>query len=121
GTHLIPVPGSAHIPVNFQYYHWLDAFKTFHVNKYIDHHANEIAYRIQIRTRCEFKFWEHIKFCEAKDSGLGWDAGVNMRQPSQVCQLAPAEIDFPDGPATKKARNSCNNVARGHRSLLTCS
>ncbi|KAF8144434.1 hypothetical protein K438DRAFT_1631788, partial [Mycena galopus ATCC 62051] len=44
GAHLIPVYSSAHIPVNFRYQYSLDAFKAFHVNKYIDHHANEIAY-----------------------------------------------------------------------------
>jgi hypothetical protein len=44
GAHLIPVYGSAHIPVGFRYIHSLDAFKSFHVNKYIDHHANEIAF-----------------------------------------------------------------------------
>ncbi|KAJ7753981.1 hypothetical protein B0H14DRAFT_3600887 [Mycena olivaceomarginata] len=42
GAHLIPVYG-AH-PVNFRYYYSLDAFKAFHVNKYIDHHANEIEF-----------------------------------------------------------------------------
>ncbi|KAJ7736006.1 hypothetical protein B0H14DRAFT_2994134 [Mycena olivaceomarginata] len=44
GAHLIPVYGDRHIPVNFRYYYSLDAFKAFHVNKYIDHHANEIAF-----------------------------------------------------------------------------
>lgn len=44
GAHLIPVYGSAHIPVGFRYIHSLDAFKAFHVNKYIDHHANEIVF-----------------------------------------------------------------------------
>ncbi|KAJ6628177.1 hypothetical protein B0H10DRAFT_2160911 [Mycena sp. CBHHK59/15] len=44
GAHLIPVYGSAHIPVGFRYIHSLDVFKSFHVNKYIDHHANEIAF-----------------------------------------------------------------------------
>ncbi|KAJ7725533.1 hypothetical protein B0H16DRAFT_1781820 [Mycena metata] len=44
GAHLIPVYGSGHIPVGFRYSHSLDAFKSFHVNKYIDHHANEIAF-----------------------------------------------------------------------------
>ncbi|KAJ7127251.1 hypothetical protein C8R43DRAFT_1074924 [Mycena crocata] len=44
GAHLIPVYGTSHIPVGFRYIHSLDAFKSFHVNKYIDHHANEIAF-----------------------------------------------------------------------------
>lgn len=44
GAHLIPVYGGAHIPVGFRYIHSLDAFKSFHVNKYVDHHANEIAF-----------------------------------------------------------------------------
>ncbi|KAJ7803303.1 hypothetical protein B0H13DRAFT_2244638 [Mycena leptocephala] len=44
GAHLSPVFGSAHIPVNFPYHYSLDAFNAFFVNKYIDHHANEIAF-----------------------------------------------------------------------------
>ncbi|KAJ7019059.1 hypothetical protein C8F04DRAFT_1214415 [Mycena alexandri] len=44
GAHLIPVYGTGHIPIGFHHFHSLDAFKSFHVNKYIDHHANEIAF-----------------------------------------------------------------------------
>ncbi|KAJ6597451.1 hypothetical protein B0H10DRAFT_1827103 [Mycena sp. CBHHK59/15] len=44
GAHLIPVYGSDYIPVGFRYTCSLDAFKSFHVNKYIDHHTNEIAF-----------------------------------------------------------------------------
>ncbi|KAJ7443373.1 hypothetical protein FB451DRAFT_1437560 [Mycena latifolia] len=44
GAHLIPVYGAGHIPVGFRYNHSLDAFTAFHVNKYIDHHSNEIAF-----------------------------------------------------------------------------
>ncbi|KAJ6467182.1 hypothetical protein C8R47DRAFT_990496 [Mycena vitilis] len=44
GAHLIPVYGEDFIPVGFRYIHSLDSFKSFHVNKYIDHHANEIAF-----------------------------------------------------------------------------
>ncbi|KAJ6524384.1 hypothetical protein DFH09DRAFT_1286341 [Mycena vulgaris] len=44
GAHLIPVFGSAHIPLGFRHIHSLDAFKSFHLNKYVDHHANEIAF-----------------------------------------------------------------------------
>ncbi|KAJ7923957.1 hypothetical protein B0H13DRAFT_1602154 [Mycena leptocephala] len=43
-AHLIPVFGSTHIPIGFSYRYSLDAFKAFHVKKYIDHHANEIAF-----------------------------------------------------------------------------
>ncbi|KAK7012895.1 C2H2-type domain-containing protein [Favolaschia claudopus] len=44
GAHLIPVFGTKHIPIGFPYYHSLDAFNAFHVNKYADHHANEIVF-----------------------------------------------------------------------------
>ncbi|KAK7008370.1 C2H2-type domain-containing protein [Favolaschia claudopus] len=44
GAHLIPVYGTKNIPVGFPYYHSLDAFNAFHVNKYADHHTNEIAF-----------------------------------------------------------------------------
>ncbi|KAJ7715857.1 hypothetical protein B0H14DRAFT_3098876 [Mycena olivaceomarginata] len=44
GAHLIPVYGSGYIPTGFRYTYSLDVFKSFHVNKYIDHHANEIAF-----------------------------------------------------------------------------
>ncbi|KAJ7080159.1 hypothetical protein B0H15DRAFT_924417 [Mycena belliarum] len=44
GAHLIPVYGAAHIPIGFRYIHSLNAFKSFHVNKYVDHHANEITF-----------------------------------------------------------------------------
>ncbi|KAJ7648793.1 hypothetical protein DFH06DRAFT_1423544, partial [Mycena polygramma] len=44
GAHLIPVYGENFIPVGFRYIHSLDSFSAFHVNKYIDHHANEIAF-----------------------------------------------------------------------------
>ncbi|KAJ6602841.1 hypothetical protein DFH09DRAFT_899490, partial [Mycena vulgaris] len=43
-AHLIPVYGKSHIPIGFRYTHSLDAFNAFHVNKYIDHHTNEIAF-----------------------------------------------------------------------------
>ncbi|KAJ7758006.1 hypothetical protein B0H16DRAFT_1662378 [Mycena metata] len=42
--YLDTLPSCGHIPVGFRYSHSLDAFKSFHVNKYIDHHANEIAF-----------------------------------------------------------------------------
>ncbi|KAJ7234952.1 hypothetical protein C8J57DRAFT_1089421 [Mycena rebaudengoi] len=44
GAHLIPVFGARHIPVGFHHSHSLDAFTAFHVNKYIVHHASEIAF-----------------------------------------------------------------------------
>ncbi|KAJ7803304.1 hypothetical protein B0H13DRAFT_2244639 [Mycena leptocephala] len=48
GAHLSPVFGSAHIPVNFllliSQHSFLAAFNAFYVNRYIDHHANEIAF-----------------------------------------------------------------------------
>ena len=44
GAHLIPVYGSSFIPPHFCHTWSLDAFKAFFVNKYADHHANEIAF-----------------------------------------------------------------------------
>jgi len=44
GAHLIPVYGSRFIPPHFCHFWSLDAFKAFFVNKYTDHHANEIAF-----------------------------------------------------------------------------
>jgi hypothetical protein len=44
GAHLIPVYGKSFIPPHFRYYWSLDAFKAFFVNKYADHHANEVAF-----------------------------------------------------------------------------
>jgi hypothetical protein len=44
GVHLIPVYGTEMLPVGFDYSDSLDAFSAFYVNKYIDHHANEIAF-----------------------------------------------------------------------------
>jgi hypothetical protein len=44
GAHLIPVYGKENLPVDFDYSYSLDAFNAFYVNKYIDHHANEIAF-----------------------------------------------------------------------------
>ncbi|KAG1737112.1 uncharacterized protein EDB91DRAFT_1347909 [Suillus paluster] len=42
-AHLIPVYGSDFIPDSLKYYHSYDAFRSFYVNKYADHHAFEIA------------------------------------------------------------------------------
>lgn len=44
GAHLIPIYGSSFIPPHFHHTWSLDAFKAFFVNKYADHHANEIAF-----------------------------------------------------------------------------
>lgn len=44
GAHLIPVYGKEKMPADFHYSYSLDTFRAFYVNKYIDHHANEIAF-----------------------------------------------------------------------------
>jgi hypothetical protein len=45
GAHsVIPVYGSSFIPPHFHHYWSLDLFKAFFVNKYADHHANEITF-----------------------------------------------------------------------------
>ena len=44
GAHLIPVFRKDFIPVNFRHNWSLDSFKAFFVNKYADHHANEIVF-----------------------------------------------------------------------------
>ena len=43
GAHLIPVYGNREVPVDFHFSYSLDCYETFYINKYIDHHANEIA------------------------------------------------------------------------------
>ena len=43
-AHLMGVCGSSFIPDNPTYSTSLQAFRTFYVNKYADHHAHEIAY-----------------------------------------------------------------------------
>lgn len=43
-AHLIGVAGSHFIPTTLTFTDTLDAFHLFYVNKYIDHHAHEIAY-----------------------------------------------------------------------------
>lgn len=44
GVHLIPVYGEDRLPLNFSYTWSLDLFQAFYVNKYADHHSNEILY-----------------------------------------------------------------------------
>ena len=43
GAHLLPVFGTRSLPVYFHFLYSLDAFWTYFVNKYIDHHAHEIT------------------------------------------------------------------------------
>jgi hypothetical protein len=43
-AHLIPVFDNRNMPVDFHYTYSLDTFEAYYVNKYIDHHANEIAF-----------------------------------------------------------------------------
>ncbi|KAI9436964.1 hypothetical protein H4582DRAFT_2111974 [Lactarius indigo] len=43
-AHLIPVYGKRKIPLDFHYTYSLDTFSAYYVNKYIDHHANEVAF-----------------------------------------------------------------------------
>ncbi|KAH7921240.1 hypothetical protein BV22DRAFT_1019790, partial [Leucogyrophana mollusca] len=43
-AHLIPVYGVEFVPDNLKFHHSYDAFHTFYVNKYADHHAFEIAF-----------------------------------------------------------------------------
>ncbi|KAJ3859044.1 hypothetical protein EV359DRAFT_75730 [Lentinula novae-zelandiae] len=44
GVHLIPVYGSEPIPLGLDFQQSLDVFDLFYVNKYADHHANEILF-----------------------------------------------------------------------------
>jgi len=44
GAHLIGVYGEAFLPCGLTFDHSLDIFRAYYVNKYIDHHAYEIAY-----------------------------------------------------------------------------
>jgi hypothetical protein len=43
-AHLLPVFGDGALPVDFHFAHSLDAFNSYYVNKYADHHANEIVF-----------------------------------------------------------------------------
>ncbi|THV00701.1 hypothetical protein K435DRAFT_818222 [Dendrothele bispora CBS 962.96] len=42
GVHLLPVFGDKPLPQKFNYRYTLDCFSTFYVNRFADHHANEI-------------------------------------------------------------------------------
>ncbi|KAJ6541300.1 hypothetical protein B0H10DRAFT_2181502 [Mycena sp. CBHHK59/15] len=44
GAHLISIYGDSFLPRHFKYSETLDRFKAFYINKYADHHANEIAF-----------------------------------------------------------------------------
>ncbi|KAJ7254999.1 hypothetical protein B0H12DRAFT_1016654 [Mycena haematopus] len=44
GAHLIGIYGDKFLPRHFKYSDSLDQFKAFYINKYADHHANEIAF-----------------------------------------------------------------------------
>lgn len=41
GAHLLPVYGSALLPENFHFSQSLNAFHSYYVNKFVDHHAHE--------------------------------------------------------------------------------
>jgi hypothetical protein len=45
GAHLIGVSGKHFLPLhNFDFSKSLDSFNSFYVNKYVDHHAHELAF-----------------------------------------------------------------------------
>ena len=44
GAHLIPIYGQEHLPSDIHYSNTLNNFHAYYVNKYIDHHAFEIAF-----------------------------------------------------------------------------
>ncbi|KAF7341721.1 hypothetical protein MSAN_02070600 [Mycena sanguinolenta] len=44
GAHLIGIYGNSSLPRHIKYSDTLDSFSKFYVNKYADHHANEIAF-----------------------------------------------------------------------------
>lgn len=44
GAHLIPVYGEELLPPHINFANSLGSFRAYYVNKYADHHANEIAF-----------------------------------------------------------------------------
>ncbi|KAF9044507.1 hypothetical protein BDZ89DRAFT_1099714 [Hymenopellis radicata] len=44
GVHLLPIFGPHPVPIDHHYAYSLDAYSAFYVNKYADHHANEILF-----------------------------------------------------------------------------
>ena len=43
GVHILPVFGRDLLPSDFHFLYSLDAFETYYINKYADHHAHEIC------------------------------------------------------------------------------
>jgi hypothetical protein len=41
GAHLLPIYGNDRVPENFDYRHALESFRSFFVNKFVDHHTHE--------------------------------------------------------------------------------
>jgi hypothetical protein len=44
GTHLLPIFGEDFIPHDLHYTQSLDVFKSFYVNKFIDHHSHKVLF-----------------------------------------------------------------------------
>ena len=44
GAHLTPVYGNVQLPTDIQHTDTLNIFQAYYVNKYINHHAFEIAF-----------------------------------------------------------------------------
>ena len=44
GAHLIPVYGHDRLPMDIRHTDSLNIFQAYYVNKYIDHHAFEVAF-----------------------------------------------------------------------------
>jgi len=44
GAHLIGMAGKEFLPQHFSFHDTFDAFQAFYINKYADHHSNEIAF-----------------------------------------------------------------------------
>ena len=45
GVHLLPVYGNSRVPEDFNHHDVLDAYSSFFVNHYVDHHAHEFIGR----------------------------------------------------------------------------
>jgi hypothetical protein len=56
-AHLLPIFGAGFVSKTLTFADTLDAFRTFYVNKYVDHHAFEIAFWITILTFFLADFW----------------------------------------------------------------
>ncbi|KAJ7871547.1 hypothetical protein B0H13DRAFT_2554444 [Mycena leptocephala] len=46
GAHLLPVHGSAFLPHDFHFSYSLDAFRSFFVNRFVDHHTHEFLHEL---------------------------------------------------------------------------